>query len=127
MTDATKPAGDLVRSLRSLGADFRSHPVANGTIERTEEAGELMHEAADEIDRLTAALADRERAIAEAVAAERKVWEESVTQVWRTVDPFRTAGEPGSYARGMDNGIASALTAVRANVLAIRARSGAKG
>lgn len=67
MTDATKPAGDLVQSLRSLGADFRSHSVANGTIERTEEAGELMYEAADEIDRLTAALADRERAIAEAV------------------------------------------------------------
>ena len=38
--------------LRQRGYDLRSHPVANGTIDCTEAAGELMIEAAAEIDRL---------------------------------------------------------------------------
>lgn len=39
----------LVERLRQRGNDLRSHPVANGTIDRTEEAGELLIEAAAEL------------------------------------------------------------------------------
>lgn len=42
----------LVERLRQRGYDLRSHPVANGTIDRTEAAGELLIEAAAEIERL---------------------------------------------------------------------------
>ena len=50
--------------------------------------------------------------------AERAAWGKAMSQAWRMVDPFNPAGVPGSYARGQDSGITSALTTVHANYLA---------
>lgn len=44
------PERDLVERLRTRGNDLRCHPVANGTIDATEEAGELLIEAAAALD-----------------------------------------------------------------------------
>lgn len=61
--------------------------------------------------------ADQMRAYASAaVAAERKRWEDAVHKTWQAVDPFKPAGEPGSYARGHDRGIVDALTTLRMNL-----------
>lgn len=48
----------LVERLRQRGNDLRSHPVANSTVDRVEEVGELLHEAAAELQSLRAALLD---------------------------------------------------------------------
>ena len=61
-------------------------------------------------------------AVREMLAAERERWEESVRLTWRMVDPFKPAGQPGSYARGNYNGIVDALTTLRANLKTIRAQ-----
>lgn len=50
------------------------------------------------------------------VYAERKRWEEAARLTWQMVDPFKPAGEPGSYWRGQDAGIVAALTTLRANL-----------
>lgn len=56
---------DIVTRLREFGCCLVSHPVANGTIERTEEAGELLIQAATTIATLRAEVeglrADAER------------------------------------------------------------------
>jgi hypothetical protein len=50
------------------------------------------------------------------VYAERKRWEAAMHQTWQMVDPLKPAGQPGSYWRGQDAGIAAALTTLRANL-----------
>jgi hypothetical protein len=57
-----------------------------------------------------------ETQVRELLAAERQRWEEALRLTWRMVDPLNPAGEPGSYARGQDNGIVAALTTLRANL-----------
>ena len=76
-------------------------------------------------DRLMAAavaalrtLAAERDALRAELDAERSAWGKAMSQAWRMVDPFNPAGVPGSYARGQDSGITSALTTVRANYLA---------
>jgi hypothetical protein len=51
-----------------------------------------------------------------ALDAETARWEEALRLTWRMVDPFKPAGEPGSYWRGHDAGIVAALTTLRANL-----------
>ncbi len=46
----------LVARLRQRGNDLRSHPVANGTIECTEEAGEFLCAAANAIEHMAVQL-----------------------------------------------------------------------
>ena len=43
---------DLISRMLQRGSDFRSHPVANGTIACTEEAGELLIEAAAALEKV---------------------------------------------------------------------------
>mgnify|MGYP001165606426 CR=1 FL=1 len=43
-------------------------------------------------------------------------YEKAIRQTWQMVDPLKPAGAPGSYARGRDDGIAAALTTLRANL-----------
>ena len=43
-------------------------------------------------------------------------WEAALRQTWQMVDPLKPAGQPGSYWRGQDAGIAAALTTLRANL-----------
>ncbi len=50
------------------------------------------------------------------VYAERKRWEEAMRLTWQMVDPFKPAGEPGSYWRGQDAGIVAALKTLRVNL-----------
>lgn len=57
-----------------------------------------------------------ETQVRELLAAERQRWEEALRLTWRMADPLNPAGEPGSYARGQDNGIVAALTTLRANL-----------
>lgn len=42
----------LVERLRQRGSDLRAHPVANGTIDCTEQAGELLIEAATALEQV---------------------------------------------------------------------------
>ncbi len=46
------PERDLVERLFERGIALRCHPVANGTIEHTEEAGELLVQASRKLDEL---------------------------------------------------------------------------
>jgi len=50
------------------------------------------------------------------VEAERKRWERALKQTWQAIDPLKPAGQPGSYARGYDNGFAAALQVLRGNL-----------
>jgi hypothetical protein len=51
-----------------------------------------------------------------ALDAETARWEEAMRLTWQMVDPFKPAGEAGSYWRGQDAGIVAALTTLRANL-----------
>ena len=55
------PERDLVERMRERGNALRCHPAANGTITHTEQAGELLAEASEELARLRAHCADLER------------------------------------------------------------------
>lgn len=57
-------------------------------------------------------------AVAAAAADERARWERALKQTWQAIDPLRPAGQPGSYARGYDNGFAAALEVLRGNLKA---------
>lgn len=46
------PERDLVERLRERGNALRCHPAANGTLAHTEEAGELLVQAARELESL---------------------------------------------------------------------------
>ena len=48
--------------------------------------------------------------------AERERWERALKQTWQAIDPLKPAGQPGSYARGYDNGFAAALQVLRGNL-----------
>lgn len=48
-------------------------------------------------------------------------YEAAIKLVWETIDPFRPAGQPGSYARGYYNGTIFALEQLRSNLDAARA------
>lgn len=48
--------------------------------------------------------------------AERERWERALKQTWQAIDPLKPAGQPGSYARGYDNGFAAALAVLRGNL-----------
>ena len=64
MTDrpsAPQPVADLVQRLRERGDALRCHPVANGSIDRIEAAGELLVEAAAALDAAVAAARAEER------------------------------------------------------------------
>ena len=64
MTDrpsAPQPVADLVQRLRERGDALRCHPVANGSIDRIEAAGELLVEAAAALDAAVAAAVAQER------------------------------------------------------------------
>lgn len=61
--------------------------------------------------------------LAAAVAEEREAWEKAIKLALLTVDPLRPAGQPGSYARGNDNGFLAAVETIRANLAAIRRRT----
>lgn len=61
---------------------------------------------------------DIRAAVAAEVAAERERWERALKQSWQAIDPLRPAGQPGSYARGYDNGFAAALEVLRGNLKA---------
>jgi hypothetical protein len=50
------------------------------------------------------------------VEAERQRWERALKQTWQAIDPLKPAGQPGSYARGYDNGFAAALEVLRGNL-----------
>ena len=50
--------------------------------------------------------------------AERERWERALKQTWQAIDPLKPAGQPGSYARGYDNGFAAALQVLRGNLWA---------
>jgi len=52
--------------------------------------------------------------------AERERWERALKQTWQAIDPLKPAGQPGSYARGYDNGFAAALQVLRGNLGAQR-------
>ena len=52
------------------------------------------------------------------VEAERQRWERALKQTWQAIDPLKPAGQPGSYARGYDNGFAAALQVLRGNLVA---------
>lgn len=47
-----KRLNDLIERLREHGDELRCHPLSNGTIAHTEQAGELMVQAALEMDQL---------------------------------------------------------------------------
>lgn len=49
---------------------------------------------------------------------EAQRWEHALRQTWQAIDPLRPAGQPGSYARGYDNGFAAALEVLRGNLKA---------
>lgn len=53
------------------------------------------------------------------VEAERQRWERALKQTWQAIDPLKPAGQPGSYARGYDNGFAAALEVLRGNLGAV--------
>ena len=58
-TDGLGPGSEartLVERLQERGYAMRSHPVANGTIACTEEAAELLIEAATDLERMPAAI-----------------------------------------------------------------------
>lgn len=57
-------------------------------------------------------------AVASAAADERARWESALRQTWQAIDPLKPAGQPGSYARGYDNGFAAALEVLRGNLKA---------
>lgn len=48
---------DLVEIARIYGCDLTSHPAANGTVEHTERAGQMIRDLVGEIDSLRAAVA----------------------------------------------------------------------
>lgn len=52
----------------------------------------------------------------DATVAERERWERALKQTWQAIDPLKPAGQPGSYARGYDNGFAAALEVLRGNL-----------
>ena len=98
------------------GASPVERPVGRQVPERLKFADvcALMPDGAHWGEHLTPQIA---RELVEAgVYAERKRWEEATRQTWQMVDPFKPAGEPGSYARGQDSGIVAALTTLRANL-----------
>jgi hypothetical protein len=54
------------------------------------------------------------------VMAAEAQWERALRLAWNMVDTLQPAGQPGSYARGQDAGIAAALKTVRENLMAAR-------
>lgn len=118
MTDATKPAGDLVQRLRQERRPTAWTRGLDTDYPTAWEPNPLCHEAADEIDRLTAALAGRERAIAEAVAGEREA-----CAVQCEATPWTSDIDWWRKATKREVSVRSAIECAAA----IRARSGAKG
>jgi hypothetical protein len=47
---------------------------------------------------------------------EQKRWEDALRRTWRLINPMRPAGPPGSYARGFDSGVSTALETLIANL-----------
>lgn len=74
------------------------------------------------VDHAGASYLYSQAALDEAIAAERERWERALKQTWQAIDPLKPAGQPGSYARGYDNGFAAALQVLRGNLGAQRCR-----
>lgn len=49
-------------------------------------------------------------------AQERARMDKALQQTWRLIDPLHPAGQPGSYARGFDIGVTTALNTLRDNL-----------
>jgi hypothetical protein len=75
-------------------------------------------------DELAALQAIMSTDVREALAVERRLFEEAMMQSWRMIDPLCPAGTPGSYARGVDSGIVAALKTVRSNFDRLAALAG---
>lgn len=56
---------------------------------------------------------DAATALPQAVRNERERWEAAVRAACKLIDPLHPAGQPGSYARGFDVGVETALRTLR--------------